>query len=144
MVTHPLVGTWRLVSFDATDPDGRVSYPLGADAAGYYIFEESGYAAVTIMSRDRPAYSSDDIFGGTVEEMAAAAAGYLSYSGRYEIRGDKVAIRIEVGIVPNRIDTEQVRSFKVEGDTLVLFARTVVKGSMKDSRLVWERVPPRH
>ena len=34
MTANPLVGTWRLVSFEVQDADGSIEYPFGRDAEG--------------------------------------------------------------------------------------------------------------
>ena len=46
MSTDPLVGTWRLVSFEVRDAEGRVTYPLGRDAAGFITYTPDGHMAV--------------------------------------------------------------------------------------------------
>src|SRR5438552_33774 len=33
-----LLGTWRLVSYEARDPQGRVQYPLGENVSGLLIY----------------------------------------------------------------------------------------------------------
>jgi hypothetical protein len=47
-VIRRLIGTWRWLSFNVETADGQVTYPFGREAAGYYIFAESGYASVAI------------------------------------------------------------------------------------------------
>jgi Lipocalin-like domain len=44
MASNPLIGTWRLLSWqNRSVEDGQLSYPLGEDATGYIIYNEDGY-----------------------------------------------------------------------------------------------------
>jgi hypothetical protein len=49
----PLVGTWRLVSFEMRDEDGRVTHPLGGDAVGFITYTPDGHMAVQFGRADR-------------------------------------------------------------------------------------------
>jgi hypothetical protein len=45
--SNPLIGTWRLVSWENRSvEDGEVSYPLGKDASGYIMYNQDGYMFV--------------------------------------------------------------------------------------------------
>ena len=88
MATNPLIGTWRLISYEARTGDGAVSYPLGKNPSGFILYSEDGYMSVT-MSANRTNYASSDLTAGTPEEKLAAAETYLSYSGRYTFEGDR-------------------------------------------------------
>jgi hypothetical protein len=76
MLRDTLVGAWTLVCYtERSLPDGPVTYPHGPDALG-------GYMSVQIMTRGRPVTD-----GGTLEQSAPAATGYLAYSGPYSVDG---------------------------------------------------------
>ena len=48
---HPIVGTWRLISFTEQNLDtGAASYPFGEEAKALVIYEINGYVA-TIFTR---------------------------------------------------------------------------------------------
>jgi hypothetical protein len=49
MASNPLIGTWRLVSWENTDANGHTSHPLGEDAVGYIMYNPDGYMFVAIM-----------------------------------------------------------------------------------------------
>ena len=54
MESNPLVGTWRLVSWENRSvEDDEVSYPLGKDATGYIMYNQDGYMFVAIMGHNR-------------------------------------------------------------------------------------------
>lgn len=46
MAPNPLIGTWRLASWENRSVDGQISYPLGEDAVGYIMYNQSGYMFV--------------------------------------------------------------------------------------------------
>ena len=43
MTSNPLIGTWRLISWENRNASGHISYPLGKDAVGYIIYNRDGY-----------------------------------------------------------------------------------------------------
>lgn len=85
---NPLVGTWRLVSWENRGVgDGGVSHPLGEDAVGYIMYGPDGHMSVAISRPDRARFAAGDLLDGSAEERAQAAETYVSYCGRYEFRG---------------------------------------------------------
>ncbi len=81
MTPNPLVGTWRLVSWENRSTDGTVSHPLGRDAVGLIIYTDDGYMSVAMMRADREPFAADDLLGGTPDEQARAAAGEADARG---------------------------------------------------------------
>jgi len=135
------VGTWRLVSLEMRKPDGQVSYLLGRDAVGYIMYTEDGYMSVAMMSGDRPKFTAGDFRRGTTEEKVAAADTYISYCGRYEIRGDKIIHHIAVSFFPNWVGVEQERLFEFSGGRLSLSTPPfLAEGVQQTAHLVWERL----
>ncbi|KZS58429.1 lipocalin-like domain-containing protein [Mycobacterium ostraviense] len=49
---------------------------------GLIIYTPDGYMSAQIQSSGRPDYDRPVASGGTTEQAAAAAPGYLAYSGR--------------------------------------------------------------
>jgi hypothetical protein len=137
----PFVGTWRLVSFHIKTLDGKVTYPYGPDAVGYYIFSESGYMSVALMPTNRRMFAAGDIMGGSTEEKVAAAETYIAYNGKYEIQGDKLVVHPEVSFFPNWVGVDQVRIWELEGNRLTLSTPPLlIRGVQQTAHLVWERV----
>ncbi len=101
MRPNPLIGTWRLISWENRSVDGQVSYPLGKDAVGYIMYNADGYMFVAIMRPDRAKFAAADLFGGSTQEKAQAADTYVSYCGRYEFRGDTVVHHVDLSLFPN-------------------------------------------
>ena len=142
MLNNILVGSWKLVSYEALSSDGKVSYPLGPDALGYIIYTQDGYMSVAMMSANRLGYASGDILDGTDEEKIASASSYVAYCGRYELQDDKVVHHVEVAFCPNRNNTSQERFIKICHDSLVLTTPPMlINGMVSIGRLVWVRVP---
>jgi len=142
MASNPLIGTWRLISWQNRSLlDGEVSYPLGKDAVGYIMYGQDGYMSVAILSPDRPKFAAGDLLSGGAEERARAAGTYVSYCGRYEFRGDTVVHRVELSLFPNWVGVEQERLVEVKGDRLTLSTRPILLGGVQRSaHLIWEAV----
>ena len=141
MTTNPLIGTWRLISWENRDESGRISYPLGEDAVGYIMYNADGYMFVAIMRPRRPKFAAGDLLSGGTEERAQAAGTYVSYCGRYEFRGETVIHRVELSLFPNWEGVEQERLVEVRGNRMTLGTRPMLLGGgRRSARLIWERV----
>jgi hypothetical protein len=141
MPSNPLIGTWRLLSWENRGIDGQVSYPFGQDAVGYIMYQQDGYMFVAIMRPHRAPFTVGDLLRGSTAEKVAAAESYVSYCGRYEFQGDKVIHHIELSLFPNWVGSDQERFVELTGDRLVLSTRPMVlDGKQQTAHLVWERV----
>jgi hypothetical protein len=142
MASNPLIGTWRLISWQNRSLlDGEVSYPLGKDAVGYIMYSQDRYMSVAIMRPGRPKFAAGDLLSGGAEERARAAGTYVSYCGRYEFRADTVVHRVELGLFPNWVGVEQERLVEVKGDRLTLSTRPILLGGVqRTAHLIWEAV----
>jgi hypothetical protein len=144
MTADPLVGTWRLISWENTTADGRISYPVGTDPLGYITYSADGYVFVAIMRANRRRFSAGDLLRGTPEEKAHAAETYVSYCGTYELRGETVIHHVELSLFPNWVGVNQERLVEVRANRLTLSTRpTLFAGLEQTARLVWERASPR-
>ena len=143
MRDNPLLGTWRLVSWENRDAAGQVTYPLGPDAIGYLGYSADGYMFAHLMAANRPPLATKNAFGGEDGEVAAAARSQMSYCGAYQIEGARIVHRVELSAFPNWIGGEQVRFYAFEDGKLILTAPgfKTKKGAMT-TRLVWERTQP--
>ena len=140
MSNDPLVGTWRLVSFEMRDEQGRVTHPLGRDAVGFITYAPDGHMAVQFGRADRARLAVGDWAGATPAEIAAAARDYLAYCGTYELRDGEVVHRVELSLMPNWIGAELVRLVAFDGERVSLSTPpTLVGGRQQIATLVWER-----
>ena len=136
-----IVGTWRLGSFQLRGEHGEVSYPLGRDLAGYIIYTAEGYMSATLMRPGRPRFKAGDLLGGTAEEKAAAADGFIAYSGRYTLGPGKVVHHVELSLFPNWIGGDQDRYINWQDGRLVLSTPPIlIDGRQQTAELVWERL----
>ena len=141
MSSNPLVGTWRLLSWETRSADGEISYPLGRDAVGIIVYTDDGYMFVAIMRPDREPFAAGDLLAGSGEEKARAAESYVSYCGRYEYQSDSVIHHVELSLFPNWSGVDQERLVEVTGNRLTLRTRPLLlEGREQTARLVWERV----
>jgi hypothetical protein len=115
MASNPLVGTWRLISWENRSVDGEISYPLGKDAKGYIMYNPDGYMFVAIMRPDRAKFAAGDLLTGSMQEKAHAAETYVSYCGRYEFQGDTVVHHVDLSLFPNWIGVGRERLVEVRG-----------------------------
>lgn len=141
MSSNPLVGTWRLLSWENRTLDGEVSHPLGGGASGYIAYTEHGYVFVAIMAAGRRPFVAGDLLSGSTAEKAGAAETYVSYCGRYEFLGDTVLHHVELSLFPNWVGVTQERLVKISGDQLTLSTRPLLlQGRQQTAHLLWERV----
>jgi hypothetical protein len=142
MASNPLIGTWRLLSWENRSvEDGQISYPLGKDAAGYIMYNPDGYMFVAIMSPHRLKFAGGDLLSGTPEEEAQAEETYVSYCGRYDLREGTVIHHVELSLFPNWVGADQERLVELRGNRLTLSTRPILlRGIHQTAHLIWERV----
>jgi hypothetical protein len=140
-----LVGSWELVSYVLTDPEsgGAVDHPLGEDARGLIIYTDDGHMSVQIGASRRPPYTDGDIHGGTTEERARAAHGYLAYAGTYAVIDDSIVEHhVTYSLAPNWEATTVARRATIDLEQrlhLELVELLVVAGKERGGVLIWKR-----
>jgi Lipocalin-like domain len=139
-----LVGAWRLVSYETSSVEGGdTAYPLGPDASGLIIYTDDGGMSAQIMAAGRPAYTDEDVHGGTDEQRAAAAHGYLAYSGTYQVTDENVVEHhLEVSLFPNWVGTvvHRVAALEAKRLQLSLAEPLPVHGVLSNATLTWQRI----
>ena len=141
MPSNPLIGTWRLISWENRSADGRVGYPVGKDAVGYIMYNPDGYMSVAIMCSKRITFAGGDLFGGSTQEKVQAAETYATYCGRYEFRGETVIHHVDLSLFPNWVGVDQERLVELRGDKLTLSTHPILlEGMQRSAHLIWERV----
>lgn len=142
-VASRLVGTWSLDHWQAQVGSEPPTFPFGAEAAGRLMYDEVGNMAVQLLVPDRPTFASPDWTGGTPAEVEAAFEGFFSYYGDYTLdeAANTVTHHLEAALFPNWIGTQQVRTFRFVGDTLVLSTPPLVgQGVEAVHTLRWVKV----
>ncbi len=136
--TQRFVGAWRLISVETRDEKGEMI--RRGHRTGYLLYSGEGHMSVAFMREGRPTFASGDIRGGTVEEKTAAVDGYVSYSGRFGIKGDIVVHHIEVSLFPNWVGVSQERLYEFIGDRLTLSTPLMLVGGRQlSTHVIWER-----
>lgn len=139
----PLVGAWRLVSYEARSSNGKVQYPLGERVSGQLIYDGGGNMSVHLMRDGRPAFEAKDPARGTDAEVRTAFEGYVSYFGTYIVDTAKrtVTHHVQGALYPNWLGNDQLRYYKFEGARLVLSTPPLAYGGQSlEYFLIWERV----
>lgn len=133
-----VVGAWSLESFviDAAAERGRPRF--GPNPVGYLIYTPSGRMSAVLMAAHRAKLDAPNGTGSTQQELTESLENFLSYAGRYEVRGNHVFHHVEVSVFTNLVGTTLERQFTLEGDTLTI--RTLPPEIWGTSnRLVWKR-----
>ena len=122
MQSVSVVGTWKLISAKAENPNGDVWYPYGENPFGILMYDTNGYMSVLIMRIGRSKFGSGDPFAGTPEEIKEAFEGFDAYCGTYEVNVEKETIthRIRGSRFPNWEGTDQLRYFEFSDNLLIL------------------------
>ena len=135
--SNPFVGTWKLVSWEVTQPDGTIRYLYGKDVVGYLIYTADGYMSAEIMDPDRqqsdPSFPLEIAAAQTLPDpdRARAYSTYLSYCGTYTVEGNTVTHHVKAGLIPTWTGSEQARSFKFDHGCLII--------GVGNQKLTWER-----
>jgi Lipocalin-like domain len=133
-----LIGAWALETF-VIDEHGRSPKPrFGENPVGYLIYTADGRMSATLMGIHRAPLPAPDGSSSSRQDVTESLANFLSYAGRFEIRGDHVFHHVEVSVFTNLVGTTLERQFALDGNTLTI--RTLppeIWGS--SNRLVWRR-----
>ena len=123
-MTTRLIGSWRLVSYETTDAEGRKGRPYG-DAVGRISYDANGNMAGQVMRPDR----------------AHAEPGYIAYFGTYDVAADggSVVHHVQGALNPAWVGGDQVRQMRFEGERLILSTVISKNGVAITHELTWER-----
>jgi hypothetical protein len=138
-----LVGTWRLVSYEARTSSGEIRYPLGQHVMGQLFYDANGNMSAHVMRIDRPMFALDDSGGGTDAEVRAAFEGHTSYFGTYTIDSSAHTLTHHVrgASYPNWMCHDQIRYYRMDGSHLVLSSPPILfQGESLEYILTWEQI----
>lgn len=139
-------GVWRLVSCDASRPNGGEGRPIyGKSPIGRLYYDGAGNMSVHIMKAGRSRFSSATKFGAAADEMRSAYESYEAYFSTYVIEPEAHLIHHTVigGLFPNWEGSIQSRYYEFDGqDRLTLSTAPIgsTGGNEAVVTLVWERV----
>ncbi len=139
----PIIGAWKLISFEIQKADGEVLCPFGENAQGSIIYTETGRVSAQVMRLGRPLFASGDMMQGTTEEIEANYKGFISYYGPYEFDSENgfVVHHVEGSLFPNWEGQTQKRFYELSGNRLKLTTPpTLYGGGDFVGVLLWERI----
>ena len=138
-----LVGTWRLVSYEARTSAGETRYPFGQRVVGQLVYDVRGNMSAHVMRVDRPTFASNDSGTGTDAEVRWAFEGHLSYFGTYTIdpSARTVTHHVRGASYPNWMGHDQIRYHRIDGSHLVLSTPPILdRVESLEYTLTWERI----
>ena len=133
---HPLIGSWKLVSWQVIAEDGTPHDVFGASPKGYLVLTPEGRSIVVTTAAGRQGGMDD-------ANRAALHKSMLAYSGRYRVEGSDFITTVEVSWNEEWNGTEQRRHYSIEGDKLFIESAPapsiVFPGKTDFRRIVWVR-----
>jgi hypothetical protein len=136
-----IVGTWRLQSLvREVVATGQRQDTLGEKPDGYLAYSPDGrmYVIITQSNRLKPAG-----LVATNEERVKLYDTTFAYAGAYRIDGDKVVHRIDISWNQQWTGAEQVRDFRLVGDTLTITTpvfKSTVDGQDIRTVAIWKKI----
>ncbi len=107
-----LHGIWKLVSSEAEIRATGAKEPvMGKGAAGFAMFSPEGRVFIILTGEGRKPAKND-------HDLAMLMNSLISYTGTYRVEGSTWTTRVDVAWSPELVGTEQVRSFRIDGDRL--------------------------
>ena len=136
-----LIGSWRLVSVEATFTDtGERVATFGAAPNGRMVFTSAGRITFLITKSDRQPARDDAARAMLFNET-------IAYSGTVRLQSPGVLVTtVEISLFPEEVGTEKLRHFTVDGDRLQIRrpeqGSRVTQGRLTVSDLIWAREGP--
>jgi hypothetical protein len=111
---HPIVGTWRLISFTEKNLEtGAISYPFGEAAKALVIYGADGYVATIFTKSDRKPPVAPQAID---QEAINLYRSMIAFAGRYELDGKRLIYRPEISWNEAWNGTTQERVIEVTED----------------------------
>jgi hypothetical protein len=132
--TNPLVGTWKVVSFQFEFEEASRRSDVYEKPCGFIIVTADGrFTAILADGARSPSDAPNMLF----DRM-------MAYSGRYRLQGDDCFVTtVDIAWHPSWIGTEQTRYFKLDGDTLSIISppqpHPKAPGQLVRGVIVWQR-----
>ena len=125
-----IVGTWKFQSFvREVSATGERQKEFGERPGGYISYQPDGRMFAVLVADNRIKASGAS---PTDEEKAKLFGTLIAYSGTYVLEGDKVTHKIDVSWNQSWTGADQVRFYKVEGNTLTI--TTAINKNPRDGR----------
>ena len=142
-----LVGAWRLVSIETIRPNGEVIFPFyGKHPEGILMYDGSGWMSVQIVSDPPPTVpagtSREEVTRASVADKSKAFDNYYAYFGTWTMDHAQktVTYHIRQSLEPGERGQDGVRHCVLDGDRLILTAKTHEMDEDHERKLVWQRL----
>lgn len=124
MLNEDFVGSWQLVDYVTHLPNGEWTEPLGPEPYGLGTYTAAGFMSAHLMRRGRTLLGNARPDPAAIEPglLAATAAGYIGYTGRYAIdrNARRVVHHVEAAFLPDWVGTDMIRDYSFENGLLLL------------------------
>ncbi|HJO92240.1 MAG TPA: lipocalin-like domain-containing protein [Victivallales bacterium] len=132
-----ILGAWRLSEWYMEDKSGDVYHPFGKEVDGFIMYTSDYYMSANIVALSRKNCISE---GVGLESLHQGKGSYLSYSGSYTLYKDRVIHHVKVSLIPEWINNDQERFYKIQDNKLIInsFTEKSDKTVFKHT-LVWEK-----
>ncbi len=116
-----LVGTWRVVRFCDRDATGALADPLGPNPIGYFVYTATGELSIQAMRTPPTGPTAGEPV--QLRSLGDLRPFYFGYFGTYTVLSESTVVHhVQGGTFPEYIGTDQVRSYRIRGDTLSIGA----------------------
>jgi lipocalin-like protein len=139
---HQLVGTWRLVSSEATVvDDGITEVTFTENPKGYLILTPWERMMTVCIGGD----GERKKIPTSQADLSELWRTMLAYTGKYRVEGNELVTTVDVSWYELWTGTEQRRRFTLESDTLTIVTKPQPLGAgrrakaMVSFKVVWER-----
>jgi Lipocalin-like domain len=142
-IHQAILGTWKLVSYVRQDlPSGATSDVMGAHPSGYINYSSDSRMMVLIVGTDRKKPAGPV---ATPDEAEALIRSMLAYAGTYTLdtQAKTITHHVEISWDQSRAGTDQVRTYKLEGNHLTLTtppSTDPASGQKTVRTLIWEKL----
>jgi hypothetical protein len=141
-IQQAMFGMWKLLSYVREElPSGAKSDVMGSHPSGYINYGRDARMIVLIVGSHRTKPVGEI---ATPDEAEALIKSMVAYAGTYTIDSEAKTVthHIEISWDQSRTGTDQVRSYKLEGNHLTLRTEPSTDpatGKKTVRTLIWER-----
>jgi lipocalin-like protein len=136
-----IVGSWTLVSWVQTRPDGTKNYRFGNSPKGVNMFSPTGRFSIIIVQPDLPKISSNDPMKPTTDEAQAIVRGSIAYFGNYSVdeATKTLALQLDGTTLTNQLGIPQKRNIDSISANEMSYSNSTVVGGLGKIELAWKR-----
>jgi hypothetical protein len=135
-----IVGTWTLVSWVLTRPDGTKNYRFGNNPKGINMFGSDGRYSLIIVQPDLPKLASNDATKATAEEAQAIVRGSIAYFGTYDVdeASKTLTLQLDGTTLANQLGLPQKRKIDAISADEMRYSNAIAVGG-GSIEVAWKR-----